>query len=236
MTARRKIGRKIVVWSIGIVALGGAVAVQNIEFKHQPGRGRGRHIAAAMPVAGVELPLGQTEVGVRSVWNTLRCDDVFYREYRFSGGALRVYVAYWAPNKIATQLVASHTPDWCWSATGWTCAEMRFGEVPHLGVKVLPAEWRVFCPPDGSQPRQYVLYWHLVGGRLYDYGKSFNFLLNPFKWWRDFILYTAVGNGEQYFIRLSSDVPIESLASNPAFRTVIEDLANLGLRAAPEKN
>jgi hypothetical protein len=218
----------------GFAILGIAVFVQVNGIHRMPDQGHGVHLAKIFSDAGpgFDKPLAETEVGVKAVVDTLHCDDIFYREYQLSGGILRVYVAYWAPNKIPTQLVASHTPDWCWSASGWTCREIYFGQVLGFGPGLPAAEYRVFRPPNGSDADQRVAYWHLVGGRLYDYGNSFNFPLSPLKWWRDQITYMTVGNREQYFIRLSSPQSFDGFASDPAFKKIVECLGRIGLTSS----
>ena len=227
----RKFPLRVMLTAIALLVFATALVLQFTGWRREPTPGRGAHLATAFAVGGpsADLPLGATEVGVRSVLKTLQCDDFIYREYRLPAGTLRLYASYWAPSKMATQLVASHTPDWCWSAAGWTCNEMRFSHVPEFGIKLLPAEWRVFRAPANDQPPQYVLYWHLVGGRPYDYGRSFNFLLNPLKWWRDSVKYAVVGSPEQYFLRLSSEVPIENFHREPVFEALIGALGKLGL-------
>jgi hypothetical protein len=215
------------------LVLGVALTVQLTGASRSPAAGRGAHLSTFFGDLGKgkDLAVGVTEAGSAAVLKVLQCDDIFYREYQFPHGPLRVYVAYWAPNKIPTQLVASHTPDYCWSAAGWTCDEMRFKETPLLGARLLPAEWRLFRPPTAGGHPQYVLYWHIVGGKPYDYGRSFNLILNPFRWWRDYVVHATVGDGEQYFARLSSDVPIQSLRDDPGFDTLINRLAALGFAA-----
>src|SRR5262245_47664161 len=63
-------------------------------------------------------PIGSTEATTRSALDTLNLTDHIYR--RFSKGALdfAVFAAYWEPGKMPVQLVASHTPDRCWTENG----------------------------------------------------------------------------------------------------------------------
>ncbi len=130
---------------------------------------------------------------------------------------------------MPTRLVASHTPDRCWTENGWRCLEMRFKQPVALDGAPLPdAEWRLFEPPQGGAP-VYVLYWHLVEGRLYDYGSRFNNVPDPVRWWKDAVQQAMLGSREQYFIRLTSSEPLENLWNDPGVMEVLRSLRRLGL-------
>jgi hypothetical protein len=75
-----------------------------------------------------------------------------------------------------------------------------------------------------------VLYWHLVGDQLYDYGERLNTRPHPIKWVRDSISYALKGSQGQYFIRLTSDRPMDDLLTDPSLGSLWESLAQLGLR------
>jgi hypothetical protein len=176
-------------------------------------------------------PLGPTEGTSTAAERTLNYDDMVNRRYRRGGDSVGVYVAYWSPGRMPMEKVASHTPDRCWSENGWTCDQMRFPEdVAAPSGPLRPAYWRLFTPP-GNGTKQYVMYWHLVGDELYDYGGGFNRRPSAIKWWRDMLHYAFAGSREQYFIRLTSDRPFEELRGDPGFEQVLEALARLGLAA-----
>jgi hypothetical protein len=110
---------------------------------------------------------------------------------------------------------------------------MRFKQKePFEGGTLQPAEWRMFEPPDGGNPT-YVLYWHLVDGRIYDYGGRFNAIPDPVRWWKDAVQQVFLGSREQVFIRLTSNEPLERLSSDPGVVEVLRSLERLGLS---EKN
>ncbi len=180
--------------------------------------------------------LGQTEAVSSSVLKTLNFDDYVYRRYQSSGAQFTVYVAYWGPGKMPTRLVASHTPDRCWTESGMRCVEMRFRERFELGGKtLLPAEVRAFLLPPGGE-KTYVAYWHLVDGRLYDYGARFNAVPHPWLWWKDAVAQAAYGSREQLFIRITSLQTLEILWRDPGFQRVMEGVAALGLYdAGPDR-
>lgn len=97
-------------------------------------------------------------------------------------------------------------------------------------VQLKPGYWRTFMPPGGESPT-YVLYWHLVGDQLYDYGGGFNRRPGWVRWWRDMLHYAIAGSQPQYFIRLTSNRPFDELERDPGFQAVVEALATLGLAA-----
>jgi hypothetical protein len=180
---------------------------------------------------GHDEPLGPNEF-LRSVLErTLNYDDVVYRVYTRRGVSVGVYVAYWSQGRMPVSKVASHTPDRCWPENGWTCEERRFPVVLSAGnVTLLPAPWRRFLPPGGGSP-EYVTYWLLVGGKLFDFGESFNGTPSLIAWWRDSVKYAVLGSREQLFIRLSSNRPFAELCDDPGFQQIVRALAKLGVDA-----
>jgi hypothetical protein len=185
---------------------------------------------------GRDEPLGPTEFVQGAVERNLNYDDVINRSYRNGVRNFGLYVAYWTPGRMPVQKVASHTPDRCWSENGWTCEELRSGErLPTGSGELKPAYWRLFRTPGASSAHQYVVYWHLVGGELYDYGSGFNQRPNPVQWWRETLHYAIKGSAEQYFIRLTSDRPFAEIKNDPGFQEVLAALAKLGLQAVSDK-
>lgn len=185
------------------------------------------HNLATWP--GRDEPLGPNEVTRTAVERTLNYDDFVFRVFKNGDREIGVYVAYWGPGRMPLQKVASHTPDRCWTENGWKCEEMRFSEVVSTdGVNLMPAQWRRFTPPNGAA-QQYVVYWHLVGTRLYEYGARFNARPDLVKWWRDTLDYAFSGSEAQYFIRVTSNRPFEEFAGDPAWRELVGSLVLLGL-------
>lgn len=182
--------------------------------------------------SGRDEPLGPNEFVLTAVEKNPNYDDVVNRIYRRSGDSFGLYAAYWSPGRMPVQKVASHTPDRCWSENGWTCESLRAGEqVPWQDGTLKPAYWRLFATPGSASAKQYVLYWHLVGGELYDYGTGLNRKPNPIQWWRETVHYALKGSADQYFIRLTSDWPFEEIWQDPGFQEVLSALAKLGLKA-----
>ncbi|MBI5692947.1 MAG: exosortase-associated EpsI family protein [Verrucomicrobia bacterium] len=231
------------------VAVGFQFAYQLREQPQVAGRPR---ISASLPLragewVGQDEPLGATEVVSEAALKTLNLDDYVFRLYRNGGRTFTVYAAYWAPGKMPTRLVASHTPDRCWTENGMRCVDLRFKQTYEVkGRPLLPAEYRVFVP-GGTAPagdgrnstsehpsqrntrRTYVVYWHTVEGKLYDYGERFNAIPHPWLWWKDVVAQAASGSREQLFVRVASDLPLEELWPDPGVQELLESVANLGL-------
>jgi len=245
-------------WIIGLPAgtLALALSMQFfISLKEQPVQRSELRLAQRI-VRDVEgwtvsdEPLGVTEAATESALNLLNLDDFVYRRYQRGTNYFTIYVAHWVAGKMPTRLVAIHTPDRCWTENGMRCVDLRFGQTYLLrDRKLLPAEWRVFVPRQeldhekvwgrsgsgakeaSSGPRVQVIYWHLVAGKLYDYGRRFNAVPDPWRWWKDTLEQAAYGSQEQFFVRVASETPIELLFSDPGFLEVLESVANLGLYA-----
>jgi len=215
-----------------------AVAVQLMQVFQKIPPTRERHLALAVPGVlpgwdGRDVPLGASEFLTGEVEKVLNYDEVLNREYTHGADRFSVYVAYWGPGKMPTQVVASHTPDRCWTENGWRCLAMKFKQTGMFaGVALQPAEWRLFEPPLGGSPT-YVLYWHIVDGRTYDYGERFNAIPDPVRWLNGVVQQALRGNREQYFIRLTSSQPIEELWADAGFKEMVQGLADLGLAAPP---
>jgi hypothetical protein len=213
-----------------------AAALQSLAVFRETPQPRGPHLEAHVPasVRGWRvrnLPLGQNESVRDAVVKTLNYDDVVYREYSRPGIAFAVYAAYWGAGKMPTRLVASHTPDRCWTENGWTCQDMRFRQTLKVMDRPLqPAEWRQFQPPGGG-PLINVLYWHLVDGRVLDQGGRFNAVPHPLHWWKDAVQQALRGSREQYFIRITSTAPFERIWNEPGVIEVLRGLQTIGLDA-----
>lgn len=178
---------------------------------------------------GRDEPLGATEVARGKVEAILNFDDCVFKVFTRGDTHLGVYVAYWRKDRMPVSRVASHTPDRCWTENGWECRETRFNEIwtTPRGIRFQPGQRRLFNAPT-NQP-EHVIFWHLVNGRAFDFGERFTLFTHPGKWLRDTARYAALGSGEQYFIRLTSNRPFEELKSDKGWSELCAALANLGL-------
>jgi len=138
---------------------------------------------------------------------------------------LTVYVAYWAPGQASVSRVASHTPDACWPGSGWTARPVTDEQlVPQLpGATVFPAEQRLFQNADGYP--QHVWFWHIYDGRVINYQ-------DPYSVSALFQLALQYGfrrQGDQFFVRVSSNRPWSELAGEPLVGEIFANLARIGL-------
>ncbi|BET69350.1 hypothetical protein ASA1KI_42680 [Opitutales bacterium ASA1] len=195
------------------------------------------HLEDAIPLEagewrGEAVALGATEFVSGKVAQVLNYDDVFNARYRSGARELTVYVAYWGAGRMPVRLVASHTPDRCWTENGWSCVEMRFDERRSVAGRALQsADWRRFLDPEGRST--HVLFWHLIEGEVYDYGERFNAIPHPLEWWKDAMRQLVSGSREQYFMRIGSNVPFEEIWDDPGVQEIVAALAKLGLSAEP---
>ncbi len=111
------------------------------------------------------LPLGETPEQSEKVESTLQCDQAI--NLRYNRGELRInlYAGYWRPGKVPVYMVARHTPDVCWVASGWRVTERATIENPPLGAdKFLPrVEHRIF-KSGGSI--EHVCFFHVIDGQI----------------------------------------------------------------------
>ena len=79
-----------------------------------------------------------------------------------------------------------------------------------------------------NQPR-HVLFWHLVDGMVASGRKKVTTAPNVARWLEGFWKHLWVDEPEQYFIRISSEYPLERLKHEPIFLETIERLGSIGL-------
>ena len=137
---------------------------------------------------------------------------------------ITVYLAYWPVGATPVSFVAAHTPDACWPGSGWEAKPLKTPRVPlTIGTHQLDAaEYRQFTQ---SGFLQHVWYWHLYDGHvIHPEGARSprQLLLLAFQ-------YGFHREGEQLFVRISSNQPWETIASEPLLQEIFARLAKLGL-------
>ncbi len=137
---------------------------------------------------------------------------------------ITVYLAYWPVGATPVSFVATHTPDACWPGSGWSPMPLETPRVPLIiGTHQLDAaEYRQFTQ---SGFLQHVWYWHLYDGRvIHPEGARSprQLLLLAFH-------YGFHREGEQLFVRVSSNQPWETIASEPLLQEIFARLGKLGL-------
>lgn len=161
--------------------------------------------------------------------DALRTEHLAQRIYRrpeSDGGVTEVilYVAYWRPGQAPVSLVASHTPDACWPGSGWSVQPVAEPRVRFpLADRALPeAEYRRFT--FHSFP-QHVWFWHLYDGRPLAYRDPYSAAELLRLAWK----YGFRDDGDQLFVRVSSNRPAAALADEPLLRAFFSRTKALGL-------
>ena len=168
----------------------------------------------------VKKAIADTPEMKAAVDELLNYDDGVFVDYTNGTDRLSVYIAYWTPGRMSQRLVASHTPDVCWVGNGWKKESSETVTGLTAGGEALPpAEGRLFTI-NGSG--EYVWFWHLVGGDAKSYATG-----NVPPWYAPLSDLVAKGlnqREEQFFIRLSSNVPLTSKELKPLMEKVISGL------------
>jgi hypothetical protein len=172
-----------------------------------------------------EIPIAQTEELRERVATFLNFDDYLSRSYTKGQDHINIYIAYWSPEKTTPRLVGAHTPDTCWVQNGWT-QEFRQHDVERQlnDISIKPLEYGTY-KKDGVSEN--VIFWHIVGGRIYAYDQSN--LHDIYAVFKDIKTFGLRQKREQFFIRISSNLPLELLWKEPGFEYLMKSVAELGL-------
>jgi exosortase len=158
----------------------------------------------------------------------LRTKALAQRTYRQApeSGAMEItlYLAYWRPGQAPVSLVASHTPDTCWPGSGWVL------QSPPASPASLVVEGRTLAPPEAeffenAGYPQYVWFWHLYAGRPIPYVNPYSIRRLLSIAWR----YGFQHDGEQLFVRVSSNRPWNEVAGEPMVKRFFALIRPYGL-------
>tara|TARA_B100000989_G_C19460832_1_gene436127 strand:- start:249 stop:962 length:714 start_codon:yes stop_codon:yes gene_type:complete len=175
-----------------------------------------------------DVPIAETEELRARVSSFLNFDDYLSRYYTQGENHIGVYIAYWSPGKVPPRLVGSHTPDTCWVQNGWTSTFRDYNIQKSINDTPLkPFEYGSFEKDETSEN---VFFWHLVGDQAYTYDQEN--LHNLFAIFKDIKTFGLNQKKEQYFIRISSNLPLNTLWKDPGFQDLMKHIANLGLYAS----
>jgi hypothetical protein len=226
------------VWSALLLLIStiGLVAYGSLQVPSPKFRGSLHGILPPPPLGWTmkEKPIADSAEMKKAVAELLNYDDGVFVDYTRGTTRLSVYIAYWSPGKMPHRLVASHTPDVCWVGGGWK--RVYAGATPALAptapasTQLHPhqsaAETHARAIPKGEErtftaqgTTEYVWFWHLVGEESKSYGTG----TKP-PWFAPITDLLAKGlnqRDEQFFIRLSSNVPMRELQSSPILWAVL---------------
>jgi hypothetical protein len=137
---------------------------------------------------------------------------------------ITVYLAYWRSGQASVSQVASHTPDACWPGAGWEAVAKPVTREPlPVRDRTLPeAESRFFKLGDFPQ---HVWFWHLYDGRPIVYQSPYSPKALLKIAWR----YGFRHEGDQLFVRVSSNFPWPAIAHEPLLAEIFQHTSALGL-------
>jgi exosortase len=160
--------------------------------------------------------------------DTLQTRDLEQRSY-FKGTPenftqVTVYLAYWPPGQASVSTVATHTPDACWPGVGWQpvpTGATRFR--PVVAGRTIPrAEYRLFT---SNGFRQHVWFWHLYDGAPITQRDP----RSPRELLAIALRYGFRKDGDQMFVRISSNRPWDAIANEPLVAEIFAHLRHYGL-------
>lgn len=215
---------------IGMLLLGAIGLVTFTALQPKPKPTLTQPLAELLPkeIAGwtvKDQPIAETEEMKKAVGEILNYDDAISRTYAQGETAITVYVAYWKAGKMSPRLIAGHTPDVCWIGAGWKCTARDFAYPVTLPDHLVrPAQAGTY---EISGNVQHVLFWHLHRGRLVSYD-----IAGTPPWWASLADLWKEGlnqRGEQFFIRISSNVPMAEALQTTAMRSTLAALGPIAL-------
>jgi exosortase len=187
---------------------------------------RAPDLAAVLPPAPAGWQAASTNL--YEFRDALQTDRLAQRTYATLGprGPVRIilYLAYWRPGQASVSLVASHTPDACWPGSGWAAQPVA---QPRASLTVGPrrlaeAEARFFTLGDDPQ---HVWFWHLYDGKPIAYRDPYSATELLRIAWR----YGFRHDGDQLFVRVSSNRPWTEIAGEPLLAEFFANTKALGL-------
>ena len=135
-----------------------------------------------------------------------------------------IYLAYWRAGQSTVSSVAAHTPDACWPGSGWAIIPQPVTTTNPVvaGRTLAPAEYRFF---QANTRAQHVWFWHLFDGRPIAFQDPYSTreLLSIA------LRYGFRRDGDQLFVRISSNRPWSAIADEPFLRACFAGLQPLGL-------
>ena len=160
--------------------------------------------------------------------DTLKTEFLAQRTYIGQTAAgptdVTIYLAYWRAGQSTVSSVAAHTPDACWPGSGWAIVPQPVGTVTPVvaGRTLAPAEYRFF---QANTRAQHVWFWHLFDGRPIAFQDPYSTreLLSIA------LRYGFRRDGDQLFVRISSNRPWSAIADEPFLRSCFAGLQPLGL-------
>ncbi|HEY4249438.1 MAG TPA: exosortase/archaeosortase family protein [Lacunisphaera sp.] len=185
-------------------------------------------LASLLPVeaSGWEVTTARDLHQFSSVLQTTHLIERTYVRRKADGQPVQftIYVAYWPAGQTTVSRVASHTPDACWPGSGWVAKPVNDSrEVLAIAdVRLYPAEHRFF---QNGAVAQNVWFWHVYDGQPINYRDPYSVPALLELAWK----YGFRHQGDQCFIRISSNQPWSGIANEPLLGSIVANFATLGL-------
>lgn len=213
-------------------AISASFALGIFYFVHsRPARNDGKskpNIAAMLPLQADGWQVSSTK-DLYQFASVLQTTDLVERTYLRAAAdgqlvQVTVYIAYWPTGQATVSRVASHTPDACWPGSGWTAKPTeeprQILNLPYS--RLYPSEHRIF---QNGGVVQHVWFWHIYDGRPINYRDPYSVpALLELAWH-----YGFRRQGDQSFIRISSNKPWMEIANEPLVAEIVSNLTKLGL-------
>lgn len=172
-----------------------------------------------------DAPIADTPEMRRRVVELLNYDDAVYRIYSLGRMRISVYLAYWRPGRMPVRAIANHTPDVCWVDSGWVCAQRDELETLSVNdIRVAHTEHRIYTI---NGRIEHVVFWHVAGTEIISYRTGgrppwYAAITEFFRWGLEL-------RQEQFFLRISSDRPLEEILGTDVFKRVIGKVPGITL-------
>lgn len=197
------------------------------------------HLKAAIPtnigeMTSKDIPLSESEELARVTESILHVNEYLNRTYRLPDGTeFSLYISYWEPNMKDLSKASEHTPDRCWVKNGWKNIEekKRLNDVLETdGKKLFPAYYRElsFDAGGGRIFKRNVWFWFIADGERHTYlNKNDTYSVSPLAYLIYSVRDALKGSPEQYFVRIDSDAPLESIYEIKEFKELLHCLGDL---------
>jgi hypothetical protein len=214
---------------VGFLVLASGVATFFVAHTRAASVDRGPppNLEAALPAAAEGWRV-LTSSDLYRLADTLQTKHLVQRSY-FKGTPedfiqITIYLAYWPAGQTTVSNVAVHTPDACWPGVGWEAVPSAAGKfTPRIAGRPLPVtEYRMFT---SNEFPQHVWFWHLydrVPITQRDPRSPRELLAMA---WR----YGFRKDGDQLFVRVSSNRPWNTIADEPLLAEIFTHLHAFGL-------
>ena len=182
-----------------------------------------------------ELPIEETEAIGAATIDVLGSDHIIHREYKKSATTITVFIVHWsAKNSTMPREIAFHSPDHCWSRTGFKRTMVNdYYLLENRSEEVKAGKYREF---KSNYQTHYVLYWQMFGEEVLSFTKGDEVVPSDKTVLDDFFSGRAFKAEEQYFIRITSNVKFGQLSSNPMLNRILTSLSIVGLSVSTQRD